>query len=223
MQNLKAIAFDIDGTLYPAFSLYWRMSFYVLRNLRFYLHFRKVRKVMHRTAPLPDFYEYQGRLLATELGCTVEEAKEKIDRIMYRGITKFFTRIKTFKGVEECFRKFKEAGYKIAVLSDFPPSQKGEFWGLKKYCDFIVGSEELGALKPSKYPFGIVARNLGVKEEEILYVGNSIKYDVVGANRAGMKSAIILTGLRKLFRRKVKQADISFVNYRQLTEIVLNS
>ena len=30
-----------------------------LRHLPFFLQYNKVRKVLHRTAPLPDFYEYQ--------------------------------------------------------------------------------------------------------------------------------------------------------------------
>ncbi len=223
LSNIKVIAFDIDGTLYPSYSLYLRIIFYVLKNFRFYMHFNKVRKILHRTAPLPDFYEYQGRLLAEELDISVAEAREKIDRIVYKGLTRYFSKIKTFSHVEEAFKAFRDAGYKIAVLSDFPPAQKGDFWGLSKYCDLIVGSEEIGALKPSKYPFGIMARCLGVKEKEVLYVGNSIKYDVVGAKKAGMKSAIILTGFRRIFRRKVRHADISFYSYRQLMDIVLKS
>lgn len=229
MKNIKVIAFDIDGTLYPDYRLYLRIGFYVLRHLKFYLHFNKIRKILHQTAPLPDFYEYQARLLAEELKCPVEEAKEKIQTIVYKGLTPYLERTKPFAHVEEAFQKIKEAGYKIALLSDFPPSQKGETWGLLKYCDVVLGSEESGALKPSKYPFGILTLKLGVKNEEVLYVGNSIKYDVQGSKNAGMKSALILNPIKKFFRSIFCRnkaglgtgADVLFTNYRQFINFVL--
>ncbi|MFC2603396.1 MAG: HAD family hydrolase, partial [Treponema sp.] len=88
-------------------------------------------------------------------------------------------------------------------------------------CDVILGTEFLGALKPAPYSFLETAKQLGVKPEQVLYVGNSIKYDVAGARRAGMKSAYLLTGWRKLFRCRVKSADICFSSYRQLQNIML--
>ena len=108
------------------------------------------------------------------------------------------------------------------MLSDFPPEQKGRVWGIRSLCDVCIGSEESGALKPSKYPFGILARKLGVKESEILYVGNSIKYDVRGANNAGLKSAYLQKGFRALFNIPLKEADISFKSYKQLRKILLD-
>ncbi|MBQ7158843.1 MAG: HAD family hydrolase, partial [Treponema sp.] len=141
--------------------------------------------------------------------------------IVYDGLRPIFTRIKPFEYVQECFKRLKEAGYRLALLSDFPPSQKGDTWGLLPYCELVMGTEEIGALKPSKYPFGVLAQSLGVDLSEILYVGNSIRYDVIGAKRAGMKAAYLLSGWRRFFRKKHPDADISFVNYRQFTDIVI--
>ena len=67
-EGIEAVAFDIDGTLYPQWALYIRMPFYILKNFGFYRYFRKVRHVMHRTAPLADFYEYQARIYAEASG-----------------------------------------------------------------------------------------------------------------------------------------------------------
>ncbi|MBR4321839.1 HAD family hydrolase [Treponema sp.] len=223
LADIKAVAFDIDGTLYPSLSLYWRLVPYIIRHFRFYLHYNKVRKIMHRTAPLPDFYEYQARLLASELGCSSKRARAMIKLIAYDGLKKYFSKIKSFKNVLETFKTLHEKGYKIALLSDFPPEQKNEIWGVIPYCDLILGTEEIGALKPSKYPFGIMAMALDLKPEQILYVGNSIKFDVLGANNAGMKSALIVSPFKKIFSKKIKVADISFSNYRQFLNIVIQS
>jgi len=176
---------------------------------------------MHRTAPLPDFYEYQGRLMAQELGCSSLRARAMIKLIAYDGLKPYFEKIKPFKHVQEVFKTLHEKDCKIALLSDFPPDQKGEIWGLVPYCDLILGSEEIGALKPSKYPFGIMAMAMELEPSQILYVGNSIHFDVRGANNAGMKSAIITSPLKRIFSKKIKEADISFSNYRQFLKSVL--
>lgn len=221
LPDIKAVGFDIDGTLYPSVSLYIRIIPYIVRHFRFYLHYNHVRRIMHRTAPLPDFYEYQGRLMAEELGCSSLRARAMIKLIAYDGLRPYFAKIKPFKHVHETFKALHEKGYKIVLLSDFPPSQKGDIWGLIPYCDMILGSEEIGALKPSKYPFGIMANALELEPSQILYVGNSVKFDVRGAKNAGMKSAIIASPLKRIFSKKIKEADISFSNYRQFLNIVL--
>lgn len=221
LENISVIAFDIDGTLYHPLALYARAMGYFLRHLKFFLSFNKVRKILHRTAPLPDFYEYQARLLAEELDCPIQEAKDDIQRIVYDGLRPIFAKIKAFGYVRECFERLRNAGYRLALLSDFPPSQKGDTWGLLPYCELVLGSEEIGALKPSKYPFGVMAQALGVELSQILYVGNSVRYDVNGAKNAGMKTAYLLSGWRKVFHKSLPEADISFSNYRQFTDIVI--
>ena len=229
MSGIKVVAFDIDGTLYPNHRLFLRIVGYVARNLRFYMHFNRVRKILHKTAPLPDFYEYQARLLAEELSCPIEHAKEKIQKVVYSGLTPYLEKIEPFSGVEETFRKIKERGLKIALLSDFPPAQKGLTWGLLPYCDLVLGSEESGALKPSKYPFGVLCLKMGVAPGEILYVGNSVKYDVRGSKNAGMKSALIVNPVEEFLRRRLFRkssgfgtgTDFLFSNYRQFQEFVL--
>ncbi len=222
INGIKAIAFDIDGTLYSSVRLYFKMIFYVLKYLPFYIKFGKVRKILHKSAPVADFYEYQARLLADELHCSADEAKNLIQIIVYDGMKVFFEKIKPFPYAKECIQNLKNAGYKIAILSDFPPSQKENIWGIKDLCDVCIGSEESGALKPSLYPFGILSRELNLKSEEILYVGNSKRCDVSGASNAGMRTAYILSGFEKLFNIKYRKADINFRNYRQLENIVLN-
>lgn len=220
-KDIRAVAFDIDGTLYPSWKLFIRMPLHVLKNLKLYIHFNKTRRIMHRTAPLADFYEYQARMLAEVSSIKSPRAKEIINDICYDGLKKFFKKVKPYPHAYECIKAMKDAGLKIGILSDFPPEQKGDIWGIRNLCDVCIGSEESGALKPSIYPFGILERKLGVPADKILYVGNSVKYDVLGAKGAGMKTAYILKGFKKLFNIKLPEADISFKNYRQLQKIVL--
>ncbi len=221
MKDIKAIAFDIDGTLYPDGRLFIRVLWHVLKNFRFFYYYKEVRYILHRTAVLPNFFEYQARLLADLMKISVEEAHSKINSLVYEGLKPYFKKVKPFKGVEETLIAFTEKGYKLAVLSDFPPEQKGDLWGLAKYFDVILGSEACGALKPSVYPFGVLAQDLKLEPSEILYVGNSIRSDIFGAQSAGMKTAYIMSSWRRILNKKLKKADISFKTYRQLREYVL--
>lgn len=221
MKDIKAVAFDIDGTLYPNWRLYIRIGGYFLKNLKFFLAYNKVRDTLHRTAVLPDFFEFQARLLSHELKISVEEAHEKIDTIVYTGLKKYFPKVKPFKYIEECLQELKAHGLKLAILSDFPPEQKDNLWGFLPYFDVVLGSEACGALKPSIYTFGVLADKLELEPHEILYVGNSIRSDIKGANEAGMKSAYIMPLKRKIFNKKLKIADISFKTYRQLSKNVI--
>ena len=106
-------------------------------------------------------------------------------------------------------------------MSDFPPEQKGEIWGVKKYCDVVLGTEQLGALKPDPYSFLEMAKMLNVEPSKILYVGNSKKYDVAGSHNAGMKCAYLVPFRKRLFKKFIKEPEICFSNYRQLQDIVL--
>ena len=109
-------------------------------------------------------------------------------------------------------------GYKIGLLSDFPPEQKGAIWGVKDMCDVVLGSEEAGALKPDSTPFLRLAKEFNLPPEQILYVGNNHKYDIQGAHNIGMKTAWLILPHEGLFGKKSKIADFTFWHYDQISE-----
>lgn len=219
--EIEAVAFDIDGTLYPSWKLTALALPYYTLHCMFFLKYGLVRNEMHRTGTDGNFRKIQAEKMARRLKCSPEEAEERLEKTIYEYLKKYFRKIPCFPEVPETFRRFKDAGLKLALLSDFPPEQKGDVWGVKKYCDVVLGTEAAGALKPDSHSFLRLAKDLDVPPEKILYVGNSVKYDVKGAKNAGMKSAFIRTGLRKLFGLDVKEADFCFSDYRQLQNFVL--
>ena len=221
MENIKAVAFDIDGTLYRNWQLNVRMSFHFLKHHLFFLHYGLVRKELRKMPASKNFVQLQDELMAKKINCTPEEAHRQLDEIVYEGLKKYFPRITPCAGVVELIKKLKEKGYKIAILSDFPPSQKGDLWGLLEYCDVVLGSEDIGALKPAPEPFAALVEELHIPSDQILYVGNSHKYDVIGARKVGLKTAWFITSLQKLFGKKSKVADITFSKYSQLEKILI--
>jgi len=219
--KIKAVAFDIDGTLYPNSSFFSKVWFYYLIHIRFFRKYNKVRKLLRNSDNLvktTDFFEKQAQLFAETAHCTVEKAREKIQKIVYDGLVPYYAATKTFKDVDEAFRMLKANNIKIAILSDFPVEQKGELWGLKPMCDVLFGSEKIGVLKPSPVCFEELAKALGEKPEDILYVGNSFEYDVLGSKNAGYKSAWIT---KKVKKNQTNVADMEFSTYRQFIDNVL--
>jgi len=222
MKDIKAVAFDIDGTLYPDYALNILVIPHFLLHARFFICYDIVRHKLRKHAQLQDLLIFQAQLLAEQLHITPQKAFKLIDRIIYKGLRPYFKIIRPFKHVHETFDAFSKAGLKIGILSDFPPEQKGTIWGLVDKCDVVMGSEKIGALKPSTYVFQVFAKKMGFKPQEILYVGNSIRSDIKGAKAAGMKTAFVMTLWRRILHKPLKIADISFSSYRQLQKIVLD-
>lgn len=225
--EIDAVAFDIDGTLYPDASLYWRMIPFFCKNFRFMLAFGDVRREIRRWQEAhpgrihTDFFKWQAELMAEKLGGNASDIEKRLHDTIYTGWRPVFERIPAFPYVRECFTAFRDAGLKLGILSDFLPSQKGNVWNLAPMCDVVMGSEEVGALKPSPVPFMALADKLGTVPERVLYVGNSVSSDVAGASAAGMKTACIMHPVSYAAGRRIPGADISFSSYRKLTANVL--
>jgi len=64
-----------------------------------------------------------------------------------------------------------------------------EFSVLKARAEAVVICEETGALKPDPAVFEHATERAGVAPEEVLYVGDSYRSDVEGAQRAGWRVA----------------------------------
>jgi putative hydrolase of the HAD superfamily len=225
--DIDAIAFDIDGTLYRNASLYRRLGPFLARHAGLLITFGKVRDEIRAArrenpdAPRGDFFAVQAEMLGKRIGMGAEETRELVDELIYEGWKPLFKRVKPHSRAREAVLAFRNAGFKLGLLSDFLPSQKGDVWGIAPLCDVVLGAEETGALKPSPIPFLALASALGVEPRRVLYVGNSLASDIRGARGAGMKTALIASPLAVRFGKAAREADISFSSYRQLMRIVL--
>ena len=69
-----------------------------------------------------------------------------------------------------------------------------EFPTLKERAEAVVVCEETGALKPDPAVFEHATEQAGVAPEDVLYVGDSYRSDVEGAQRAGWRVAWFAPG-----------------------------
>ena len=227
---IRAVGFDIDGTLYPANALFMRMATEVARSPRLFLAFNATRRdlrrldagAVFRSAPpssVEAFHRHQAALVAARLGRDPAPVYEAIERIYYRRSEERFSRIMTFPRVTETLDALRAAGLRLGALSDFPCERKLELLGLAGRFDAAITSESTGLVKPDRASFDLLAARLGVPNAEMLYVGNSEAYDVRGAAAAGMRTAFISRSARA---RRRSGADFAFCDWRELAAYVLS-
>jgi len=225
--DIGGVAFDLDGTLYPNYRLNIRLLPLAVKEIPFLAAFAKVRKIIRKEQKngliqYDNFYKHQAELTAQILNAPPELIKEKIDVFIYRGWEPLFKKVRLFNNVLETLSALRGAGFKLGLLSDFPPEKKIEYLGLSSFWDAVYCSEYAGALKPHPLSFLKLAEQMNLPPEKILYVGNSVSYDVAGALNAGMKTAWIRIFPKQIRVKKGPKPDFSFSNYRQLSNYMLH-
>jgi putative hydrolase of the HAD superfamily len=214
--KIKAIIFDIDGTVYSNNWMHICTIPLFLRYGRRLLRFNKARNYLHKhtqaaIAQELSLLEFQGQLMSqfSHGRIDVPTAREHIE-IFRSQWEKIFTFIKPYKHFKQCIQALKQDGFKVALFSDFPIYPKVDYLGLGGLWDATLCSEDAGALKPDPAGFLQIAAMLQVSPEEVLFVGNSHKYDVMGAKAAGMHTAHLRFGKAKAH----SQADLTFYGYK---------
>jgi HAD superfamily hydrolase (TIGR01549 family) len=225
------VAFDIDGTLYPDAALRARLLGFSLRNAGFILALDRARSQLHREVAdraarqsgpkdLASFRKRQAEVTAHFWGRSPEEALARAEATVYGELEGYFEGLPLFPGVADCLKTLRGRGILLAALSDFPVRRKLALLGLDGAFDLAKSSEEYGLLKPAPESFLAIAAELGVEPSRVVYVGNSLRYDVAGAKAAGMGSALKLPRLGSRPLGSI-QPDIVFSDYRRLASLLL--
>lgn len=215
---LKAVAFDVDGTLYPNASMYLRSLGLALTNTRLFLALEKARMSLRDRPPNGDFHQAQAEEVAQILGLPADRVRELIEDRVYTRWFRIFPRLPLFRDLVDTIQSFRNAGLKLGVLSDFPIRNRLHDLGLEGPWDCAFSSEETGYLKPHPRSFELLAERLGVGADEVLYVGNSYHYDVLGAHAAGMPAAHLTKTARS-----GSLAVLTFSQYKRLAEFVFRT
>ena len=214
--DVDAVAFDIDGTLYPNRQMYFTSILFSLGRLRFLKHYRTVRKAIRQMRPIDDFRTAQADLLSKHMKISAERARRIIENDIYKKWQKTFKYVRSFPHLYEVLEKLRQAGYKLGVMSDFPIGGKLDYLRLPDVWDCIISSEDTGYLKPNPEPFYAVSKCFSLSPDRILYVGNNYDYDMIGAHRVGMKTAHLARG-----PAPNSVADLTFNDYRELEAVLL--
>lgn len=204
---IRAVAFDVDGTLYPKRAYFLRMALAGLLHPLFSWAYNRARvryrKEQAATPTVPETREgykrRMGMLLADILHQQGRETAlvEKMERVFYHSWEILYRHVPQRRGMRAVVKALKEKGYTIAVMSDFPLACKLEALGIAPYVDVAFSTEDIGYLKPDRRTFIHLLSCIGLPPEAVLYVGDSYPKDVLGAKGSGMHTCLIGQAERK--------------------------
>jgi phosphoglycolate phosphatase len=193
-QGLRAVIFDIDGTLVDSFSVYRKVFNEGIGD--------------YNMGPVPggflDNYLRKGKGLREILegvfppgteDSTIDACKDRI-RHLFRQIEP--EEIKSFPGVEELFGHLESRGVKIGIATGRVSTPEDEWrrfarLGLSRFVDAIVTSHDVVSRKPAPDVLLACARRLDVPIGACLAVGDT-ESDILAAKRAGAFAAYVRTG-----------------------------
>ena len=105
--------------------------------------------------------------------------------------------IKTYPKVTHVLVEMHRMGIQVGMITDAPEIKA---WirltemHIQDFFDVVVANKEESELKPSKEPFLRALKQLDLKAEDCLMVGDSPEKDIEGAKRVGMKTALAKYG-----------------------------
>lgn len=213
--ELKAVVFDVDGTLYSQWELLRCSLGFYIRNFHFVSDYMRIRRrlrdsqLWYEAGNREDLCRKQAEMYAETRGIPVLEAGVLLQEKIYIAWEKTFKNVRPFRYVPEVLKSLRKRGYIVGAMSDFPVRKKLRYIGLENCWDYAFTSEESGYLKPHGAAFRYLVGKLSLDPNQILYVGNHYHYDIEGAKNAGL-----WTGYFGSRRRENPAADFTFSRYK---------
>jgi len=213
LKTVDAIVFDLDGTLisYPSGPFaadehrrireltillkdklgksgvlaYWQIRS-KLKNLK---DLGVLRLMRDRTGDILEALSYSE---FPDLRVDLKNYQEAFHQTL---LDAYLKRVSLYPDVLPCLSALRSDGFRLGLLSNGPSflcDGALDRFGIRHFFDFVGSTWTLKTFKPNPQIFLYVSRELGVKIEYTLFVGDSLDCDVKGAREVGALSAYIV-------------------------------
>ncbi|MEM6672821.1 MAG: HAD-IA family hydrolase [Planctomycetota bacterium] len=204
MSRHRAVLFDLDGTLYAAKPLRRAMLLELartplrgprqaVRTVRRLQAFRSVREELRdlgdTSSSLDDEqYAAPAARLRDDPAAVREVVAEWIHRRPLRHLP-----AAAWPTLRPTLEALRERGLALGVFSDYPPDEKLAALGVDDLFDVTLAATdpEINAFKPHPCGFLAGASRLGLDPSEVVYVGDRVEVDALGALAAGLGCVIL--------------------------------
>ena len=187
--QLKAVIFDVDGTLVDSNTLHaraWQEAFRRFgKNVSFDAVYQQIGKGGDQL--MPEFLSQDD----------LERLGEDLEK--YRGDLfkeKYMDQVEPFPRVRELFERLKDSGLLIALASSAKENEVErhmETLGITKLVDFATSKDVSDNSKPAPDIFNAALKGLEVAVADALIVGDS-PWDVISARKAKIDIICLLSG-----------------------------
>ena len=210
-QKIRAILFDLDGTLRynrPRFNdilakfaieygavdtrdnrhsaerwlhFYWAQSADVLLDIETFGDMSSA------------FWENHTRRYLIAFGYAPEQADRLAPEIYQRMSSEYDPKPWIPPEVFDVLRELREAGFLLGIVSNrtHPLDDELKNFGLDSYIDLMLTAGEANSWKPDIGIFLEAVLRLQVSPAEVLYVGDNYYADVIGARSAGLHPVLL--------------------------------
>ena len=206
-QRLKAIVFDVDGTLYGQGGLRRAMLLQLVRahllqpwtgltTLRILSAYRRAQEQLRERPIEGDLATAQLQLACTRAGADAQRVRALVARWMEEAPLPLLPRFMD-PGLPELLQAAKRRGLRLGVFSDYPATDKLRALGVADFFDVVLTAQDpaVNRFKPDPSGLREVFRRLGAEGAEALYVGDRAAVDAAAARAAGVP-CVILTARR---------------------------
>ena len=183
---LRAILFDLDGTLIDQFIPIYRAFSQVIEQLGF---------------PVPDFETVKKSIggasentMAKLIGQSHAKEGVKLLRPIFE--KEMLNGLIALPGANEILQKCRQKNIKTAVLTNkYGPHARTvcEHLNFSKYLEFTIGADDTEWKKPNPSLTKLALEKMGTNNKNTLYVGDS-PYDFQTATNASMPCILLPTG-----------------------------
>lgn len=183
---IKLIIFDIDGTIVDAYTAIERSINFVLKKLG---------------CPKTSMYVVRravghGDRNFIETFVDKKDAKPALEMYRPHHEKALLRYSKVIPGARKLLHQLKRKGYKLAIASNRPPKFSKillRHLDLLKYFDAVACAKDKSEIKPKPFLIPKILKQLKVKRDEALYVGD-MAIDVQAGRNAGVKAVAVLGG-----------------------------
>ncbi len=184
IQDVKAVIFDLDDTLYSE-KQYVRSGYHAVANA-----FPCIEGFAQKLWKAFERGENAFDSVLTAEGIYTEQRKQTCLEV-YR---KHTPKLQMYEGVKEMLIALRTEGYKLGIITDGRPEgqwAKIEALDIRTSVDEIIVTDELGGIeyrKPNPKAFEIMQQRLQVPFSEMCYIGDNIRKDFIAPKQLGMRT-----------------------------------
>lgn len=108
-------------------------------------------------------------------------------------------------GAADCLASLKQAGFAIALCSNWGWDLAADLagTGLAGHIDVLMTSAEAGYRKPHTRIYQATLDLAGFRAEDAIFVGDSLRTDALGPQRAGIRSVLLTRAKEQVHREQV--------------------
>jgi putative hydrolase of the HAD superfamily len=197
--NIKAVIFDVDGTLYSLKKLYDRMHWELFKyysthpskilDLWILHNFIQARE-RNAAVLVPDLEKAQYEWAAHSSRMPLARVQQVVQRWIFEVPLNYLYDCR-YPEIIELFVGLADRDIPTAIFSDYPSQAKLTCLGLFPQCIVSSTDRHVNRLKPHPKGLRAVAEKLGIGVQDCLFIGDRDDRDGECARRLGMNYLIL--------------------------------